>query len=279
MELEKKSFQKKIDLNCDLGQSWGIYNLRDEESLLPYVTSVNIACGGHAGDGKSMLKALKIARDLKLNVGAHIGYPDLAGFGRREMRLDNDDLQATLHGQIGALEGMARSLNLSLTHVRPHGAMYHRIFIDAAFAETLARIVLSYSPWLILVGPSCPHFEAAGNATGLSIAPELHLDKQYRRDGQLNKLGQGRPLSYDFVQQQAASLFSTGKIITEGGKRLRLGFRTVHLSMERNYALELASSLSSLLEQKPTPINSMTGIQNIEPLELRERLSLTTPYV
>jgi len=261
----QKSFLRGIDLNCDLAQGWGTYKHSQEEALLPFVSSVNIACGAHAGDPNSITQALKLAKEYSLSVGAHIGYPDLAGFGRREVRLDPDELQACITSQLGLLAGMARSQGITLTHVRPHGAMYYRCANDNLFAENIAKAVASFSSWLTFVGPIGNYLNLISDVTGLKTVGEVHLDKPYRRDATLHKSPNAlRMLPFDFACAQARSLLFQNKLIVEGGRRLRVAFRTVHLSMDKPYSLQLAEYVSNLLKKGPLAFDGVSRVEDIQ---------------
>src|SRR5580658_2884203 len=139
-----------IDINTNLGEGFGPYRIEGESDMLPYVTSANIACGAHAGDPVLMEAALEEVRYYGLSLGAHIGYPDLAGFGRREIHLTSGELRASILYQLGALSGLARTLGFEITQVRPHGFLYRQLFHDARTATTVARAIAEFDRWLVL---------------------------------------------------------------------------------------------------------------------------------
>ncbi|MDX1918225.1 MAG: 5-oxoprolinase subunit PxpA [Candidatus Caenarcaniphilales bacterium] len=243
------AIRHSLDLNCDLAQSWGAYKHAAEEELLAYVSSVNIACGGHAGDPPSIMAALKAAKDHHLNVGAHIGFPDLGSFGRREFRLDYDELNAYIAAQLGLLAGMAKSYGITLTHFRPHGAMYFRCAIDPQFAEILAKAVARFSGWLTFVGPAGSYLAEIKDKVGIKVAGEVHLDRPYRKDGSLLKFPNQKTVSFETALSQARSLIYEQRAILEGGKTMRFNFRTIHLNMDRIYSVNLAQQVHQMLKQ------------------------------
>ncbi len=247
---------RQIDLNCDLAQAWGPYKYADEEALLPFVSTVNIACGGHAGDPPNILKALILAKQRKLAVGAHIGYPDLNNFGRREMKLDYDELSAYISAQLGLLAAIGKSQNIEITHFRPHGALYYKCASDTIFAEQLGKIVASFSCWLTFIGPAGNYLNAVSDSSGLKVAGEIHLDKSYRRDGVLNKPGIDKNINLDLALAQAHSAIWQGKLMVEGGKYIRLPFKTIHLNMNKPYSLDLATEVFNYLNQSPESLES-----------------------
>lgn len=277
-QFNNQSFYRKLDLNCDLAQKWGPYKHSSEEALLPFVSSVNISCGGHAGDPSSILNALKLAQQHNLTVGAHIGFPDLMGFGRREMRMDYDELQATITAQIGLLAGMAKGFGITITHVRPHGAMYYKCANDSIFVEQVTKAIASFSAWLTFVGPVGNYLGSISENAGLKTVGEVHLDKSYRKDGSLNRFNAGRPISFEFASAQARSLIFQNKLILEGGRRIRTSFRTIHLSMDKPYSLQLAEYVNKLLEEEPVSFDGASRIENIQIKDLVGASSLSNYY-
>lgn len=269
--MKNESFQleyspKQIDLNCDLAQAWGIYKLCEEETLLPYVSTVNIACGAHAGDPPSILKALKLAKEHGLAVGALVGYPDIPGFGMREIRMDIDELNAYISSQLGLLVGMARGLGITLTHFRPHGALYHKCASDSIFAEQVAKIVARFSAWMAFVGPAGSYLNVINDVAGIRTIGEVHLDRLYRKDGALHKFAPARGVSYEFAMAQAKSLIFQGKLIVEGGRRIRVPYKTIHLSLERPFAVELAEAVAALIKGGPKTFDTTSKMENLEPV-------------
>ncbi len=270
---------RKIDLNCDLAQGWGVYRHRDEELLLPYVSSVNIACGSHAGDPPLIMRSLKVAKEKNLAVGAHVGYPDLAGFGRLEMRLDADELNAYVTSQLGLLAGLAKNYGITLTHFRPHGAMYYKCAVDTVFAEQLAKAVAKFSSWIAFVGPAGSYLNAINDVTGLKTFGEVHLDRFYRKDCTLHKFTANRTVSYEFCLAQAKSLIFQNKLIVEGGRRNRVPFKTIHLNLDRPYSLNLAEAVTNLLKEGPAFPDPLSKIENLQPVkDLKDDVSLLSRW-
>jgi UPF0271 protein len=175
----------QIDLNCDCGESFGAWHMGDDAGVLPYVTSANIACGGHAGDPQVMRKTLQICKDLGVTVGAHPGYPDLQGFGRRSLPLSPAEVENSLLAQIGALAALARAEGLELHHVKAHGALYNDAARNPALANAIARAVAAFSRELILVGLAGSALIDAGAELGLQVAAEAFADRTYEADGSL----------------------------------------------------------------------------------------------
>jgi UPF0271 protein len=175
----------KIDLNCDLGESFGRYTLGDDAAIMPYITSANIACGFHGGDPGVMGATVRLAKQHGVAVGAHPGWPDLQGFGRRVMQLSPAEVEALVLYQIGALAAFAKAEGLALQHVKPHGALYNQAASDGQLAEAIARAVKRFNPDLVLVGLAGSRLGEAGRALGLRVADEAFPDRAYNPDGTL----------------------------------------------------------------------------------------------
>ena len=269
---------RTTDLNCALAQGWGPYTNASEDLLLPHVKTVFISCGAHAGDPSLIIKALKKAKAHDLAVGAHLGYPDLITFGRRELRLDHDELSACIQSQLGLLAGLAQSLNMEITHFKPQGALYNKASVDSIFTEQLARIAEKFSRWLTFVGPASNHLQNAGELASLQTAGEVYLDKFYRKDGSLYKSPPNKPITLDFCLSQARSLLETGRLIVEGGKRLKLSFKTINLNLDHSFSLELAQKLHQLYPKSFESLDNLHRIKNFQVTDLRQASSLTSEY-
>ena len=165
--LERKQI-KNIDFNCDLAQSFGVYRNNSEYNLLDYVSSVNISCGFHAGDPATIKEAILAAKEKNIVVGAHIGFDDIQGFGYRPMDLDEDEIDALVMYQVGALMSFAKAYGLEIEHVRPHGAMYKMAAEDFTFASAVANAIKKCSNWLVYYG-------AYGDVTAESVKKLIYL--------------------------------------------------------------------------------------------------------
>jgi UPF0271 protein len=175
-----------VDINADLGESFGHWRLGDDEALVQHLTSANLACGFHAGDFRVMERSVALCASAGVAVGAQPGYPDLLGFGRRPMPFTPDEVEQLVRYQIGALEAFCRAHGMELQHVKPHGALYNQAAADAALANAIARAVARFSPDLALLGlaGSGPFADAAAD-NGLRFVPEAFADRRYLADGTL----------------------------------------------------------------------------------------------
>jgi UPF0271 protein len=174
-----------IDLNCDMGESFGAWTMGQDAEVLAHVSSANIACGFHAGDPVTMRRTVVAAVARGVAIGAHPSLPDLAGFGRREMRVSADETYALTLYQIGALAAMARAAGAGLRHVKPHGALYNMAAKDRVLADAIAAAVRDFDAALILVGLAGSELPRAGEAAGLAVAHEAFADRRYQVDGSL----------------------------------------------------------------------------------------------
>ena len=208
----------KIDLNCDMGESFGHYPLGSDAEIIRYISSANIACGFHAGDPLVMSATVALAAAARVNIGAHPGYPDLQGFGRRNMELSPAEIEALVLYQIGALAGFARSAGVELVHVKPHGALYNQAAKDPALAAAVARGVAHFSRELILVGLAGSRLIDAGIDAGLPTASEGFADRAYNPDGSLRARSLPGAVHTDPAEAaaQAVRLAQQGIPITAG---------------------------------------------------------------
>ncbi len=175
----------KIDLNSDLGESFGRYTLGNDGQVVPLVTSINAACGFHAGDPLVMKKTVRLAKDAGVSIGAHPGFDDLQGFGRRNMVLSAEELQACVLYQIGALDAFVRAEGLRLAHVKPHGAMYNMAAKDRTIAEAICQAVLAYDPGLIILAQESGELYRTAVRMHMKAAAEVFADRAYEEDGTL----------------------------------------------------------------------------------------------
>lgn len=176
---------RHIDLNADVGESFGPWPMGSDAELIPLVTSASVACGFHAGDPLTIRRTVRLALEHGVAVGAHPGYPDLAGFGRRDLAMAAEELEAAVLYQVAALAGIVRAEGGRLTHVKAHGALYNRAAADLATAEAVARAVARLDPSLRLFGPPGSALLAAGRAAGLRCTAEGFADRAYEADGTL----------------------------------------------------------------------------------------------
>jgi UPF0271 protein len=236
----------QIDINADAGESFGRWALGDDAEFLRHVSSVNIACGYHAGDPVNMRATLKLARDYNIAAGAHPGLPDLLGFGRRVLAADRGELVDYCLYQIGALEALARDIGIGLRHVKPHGALYKMCADDPELSTALAQAIRRYDPqmWLVLIdGPGAD----AAEATGVRIAREAFIDLNYDEDGNLIVERQPAGIEPGTVAQRARRVVESGELGLLGGGTRRVRAMTLCLHGDRSNSTEVARTVKAAL--------------------------------
>jgi UPF0271 protein len=213
-----------VDLNSDLGESFGAWRLGDDEALLDVVTSANVACGFHAGDPSTLRRTVEAAAARGVAVGAQVSYPDLVGFGRRAMDVAPDDLAADVLYQVGALDGLCRAAGTRVRYVKPHGALYHRTAADDVQAAAVAAAVRSYDPALSLLGPAGSAASRAAETAGLRFVAEGFADRGVAPDGRLVPRGAPGDLltDQDAVVARAVRMVVEGRVTAVDGSDVRV---------------------------------------------------------
>ena len=201
-----------IDLNCDMGESYGTYNIGCDDKIMPLITSANIACGFHAGDPSVMRKTVELAKKHSVAIGAHPGFPDLNGFGRRNMSLSYDELFSAVVYQIGALAAFCSQAKVRLTHVKPHGALYNMAAKDLKIAEAIAAAIQAVDDTLIYFGQARSEMIYAARNLNLGYACEIFADRAYNNDGTLV----ARTLAGAVIHDDAAVTRRIVKLVTSG---------------------------------------------------------------
>lgn len=245
----QRQLSQNLDINTNLGEGYGPYKMEGESDVLPYVTSANIACGAHAGDPVIMEAALEEVRYYGLSLGAHIGYPDIQGFGRREMHLSTAELRATILFQLGALAGIARTLGFEITQVRPHGFLYRQITGDPRTAAVVAKAVSEYDRWLVLIGPAGSSLQTAGERAGIRVAGEAWIDRAYDSNGHLLPHSHSRAVikNPNEILNQAASLIRHGTVTAIDGTKVQLDFETLHMHAGMAQARQVAEQVRNMI--------------------------------
>jgi UPF0271 protein len=210
---------KRIDLNCDLGEAFGPWTLGRDEEILDAVTSINVACGFHAGDPGVMRRTVRLAAARGVQVGAHPGLPDLQGFGRRVLAVTPGEVHAMILYQVGALYAFTRAEGIPLAHVKPHGALYNMAAADPVLARAVAQAVRDFDPGLLLVGLAGSHLVLEARALGLRAAAEAFADRSYERDGSLTP----RTLEGAMVEDEDLAAARVLRLVQEGRVRSRQG--------------------------------------------------------
>lgn len=249
--LEKKSL-KNIDFNCDLAQSFGIYKNNCEFELLDYVSSVNISCGFHAGDPMTIKNALLKAKEKNVVIGAHIGFDDIQGFGYRPMELTEEEIEALVIYQVGALMSFAKTYKLEIEHVRPHGAMYKMASEDFNFSCSIANAVKKCSQWLVYYGASGDVISKVGEYVNIPVAQEVYLEKMYNTDGTINSVAKDNE-NTDMEIQRLKTLLSYSQVSNVEGGKTFVNADTIHFSSRLSNSVELIKKAREIIT--PVPVN------------------------
>jgi 5-oxoprolinase (ATP-hydrolysing) subunit A len=234
-----------IDLNCDMGESFGAFVIGQDEALMEYVTSVNIACGFHGGDPSVMRKTISAAAKRRLAIGAHPGYPDLQGFGRREMKFSPDEIYDMVLYQVGALNAFAEASGTALHHVKPHGALYNLAAKDLAVATAIAKAVYDVNKKLQFVGLSGSELRVAGEKVGLKTVSEVFADRTYQDDGTLTPRTSAGALieNENDAARQVLQMVLHGKVKTLSGKEINIKPETICIHGDGKNALNYAKAI------------------------------------
>jgi lactam utilization protein B len=240
-----------IDLNADLGESYGIWRLGDDEALLDVVTSANVACGFHGGDPRVMAATVRAAVERRVAIGAHISYPDLVGFGRRAMEVSPAEMAADAVYQLGALDGVARVAGGRVAYVKPHGALYHRVASDRDHARALLEAMRAYDPGLILLTlPGSSAAQVAGEL-GMVVVGEAFADRGYLPGGELVPRRQPGALVHEkeAVVERALRLAREGTVVAVDGSVVKVAAGSLCLHGDTPGAAALARAVREGLEE------------------------------
>lgn len=249
----------RIDLNCDMGESFKLTGLENDTALLNYVTSANIACGFHAGDPITMAQTVKVAVAKGVAIGAHPSYHDIEGFGRRQQDLSLDEIEALVLYQTGALSAFARANGTELTHVKPHGALYNLAAVKPTVARAIALGVVAFSRDVILVGlATAPAFLEEGRRVGLRVAGEAFIDRAYNPDGTLvsRQLPNSLLTDPEVAATQAMGLVQ-GHVQASDGSILKLQADTLCIHGDGPTALAIAKAVREVLQQAGVKVCSL----------------------
>lgn len=248
----------KVDLNSDLGESFGRYTLGEQQEILKYVTSANVACGFHAGDPSVMRETVKLAIDNGVRIGAHPGLPDLVGFGRRDMAITPQEAYDMVVYQIGALQAFLDIEKETMQHVKPHGALYQMASKDPAIAKAIAQAVFDVSPSLVLFALADSELSKAGEELGLVTAHEVFADRTYQSNGMLTSRSQDDAMITD--QQKSADqvikMVKEGKVLSQQNTEVPLRADTICIHGDGDNAVAFAKYLTDSLKQHSIDITA-----------------------
>ena len=247
-----------VDLNADLGESFGTWRLGDDEAMLDVISSANVACGFHAGDALTLQRTCAAAADRGVVVGAQVSYRDLAGFGRRYIAMDPTELRADILYQLGALEGMCRVADTRVRYVKPHGALYHAVYEDEDQARALVDAVVTYDADLPILGlPGAVSLRLAEQA-GLRVITEAFADRGYTSQGRLVPRGQDGALLHDpqEVAERMVRLATEGVVTDVEGGEVEVRAQSICTHGDSPGAVEMARAVSRALSEAGVAVSS-----------------------
>ena len=248
-----------VDLNCDMGESFGAWQMGNDAALMDFVSSVNVACGFHAGDASVIRQTIETAISKNVAVGAHPSFPDLQGFGRREIKMSATEVFDIVLYQIAAVKGICESSGAKLHHVKPHGALYNQAAKDENLAEAIAKAVKAIDGKLILYGLAGSFLISEAEKLGLQTASEVFADRTYQADGSLTPRSQPNALieNTEKAAAQVWQMISEKTVTATNGEKISLLAETVCIHGDGAHALDFAKTIHSQLKAQDVKIESI----------------------
>lgn len=249
----------KVDLNCDLGESFGNYRCGMDEEVLPYISSANIACGFHASDPVVMEKTVAMAKSLGVGIGAHPGFPDLQGFGRRNMAVSKAEVRAMVLYQVGALSAFCKANKTYIAHVKPHGALYNMAVRDRNLADGICEAICELDPALILLAPAGSELEQAAKAHGIQFAKEVFADRAYEEDGTLVARTKAGAMITDELEaiDRVVRMIKERKVQAITGKDIEVQVDSICVHGDGEKAVAFVRAIRARLEQEGIEIRTL----------------------
>ncbi|WP_097027268.1 LamB/YcsF family protein [Clostridium peptidivorans] len=251
----------KVDLNSDLGESFGNYKIGLDEEVIKYVTSVNIACGWHAGDAEVMENTIKIAKENGVAVGAHPGFPDLMGFGRRNLSVNPGEMKAYIKYQLGALMAFAKAEGEKIQHVKPHGAMYNMAAKDLTLATAIAEAICEVDRDIILLGLANSELIKAGEQVGLKVANEVFADRAYNADGTLVARSKKGAVIHDadVAISRVVRMVKEGKVTAITGEDVNINAQSICVHGDNPDAVKFVKEIKTRLQEEGIEITAISN--------------------
>ncbi|MFP6776785.1 MAG: 5-oxoprolinase subunit PxpA [Alphaproteobacteria bacterium] len=234
-----------IDLNCDMGEAYGIYKCGDDAGIMPLISVANVACGFHASDPSVMRETVRLAKQHGVRVGAHPSYPDRDGFGRRRMEMEAEELTACIIYQVGALKGFLDAEGMALNHIKPHGALYGTAWRDENVARAIARAAKAFAvPLMAMSGTGMGNWY---QDEGVDVIWETYIDLEYNDHGEIVITRQHKPVSVEAAAAQALRSARDGQVQTMSGKLLDVKCETICVHSDTPGAVEIAWAVKNAL--------------------------------
>src|SRR5687767_7424322 len=248
-----------INLNADMGESYGRFTVGNDEAILKVINSASIACGFHAGDPSVMAKAVRMAKENGVSIGAHPGFNDLWGFGRRQIQMNTKDLEYMVAYQIGALNGICAGVGAKVTHVKPHGALNNMAHVDPDYAAAIARGIKSVDRDIIFVANALSEMVKAGRKEGLRVAEEAYVDRTYDDTGAMTSRKFADAMIHDAGQavKQVLSFIDEKAIISKTGKKFPTRIHTFCCHGDEGTGVEVVSAVRQALEKQGIKLTTL----------------------
>lgn len=252
----------KVDLNSDIGESFGAYKMGNDAAVMDAVTSANVACGFHAGDPLVMKKTLKACAEKGVAAGAHPGYPDLVGFGRRNMKCTPEEEYADCLYQVGAIQAFCRANGMELQHVKPHGAMYNQAAKDPELAKAIAQAIKDAGEGIILMGLANSAFEEAAKEVGIPFAAEAFADRGYMPDGSLVPRAKPGAVIHDVAEaaKRVVRMVTEGKVTAIDGTEINFRPQSICMHGDTPEAVEMAKAVRTALEAAGVKVTNLKEV-------------------
>lgn len=252
---------QKIDINCDMGESFGLYQMGNDESMMEYISSANIACGYHAGDPEVMRKTVELAKNHNVAIGAHPGLPDLVGFGRRKMDVTLSEVKNYITYQMGALREFCTALNTSIQHCKPHGALYMMAMEDRDIAKVVLEALAEIDTNMIISAMNNSAIVDVGPEVGIRVAKEVYSDREHTTTGSIILTRAGSAIEdYQSMTDRVVRMVKEGKVIANTGEEVSLEADTVCIHADTPGATTLAQSIVKELEKNQIEISPMNKV-------------------
>lgn len=251
----------KVDLNCDMGEGFGLYKFGSDEEMMPYITSANIACGYHAGDPETMRKSVQLAKNHNVAIGAHPSFPDLMGFGRRYMDCSPSEIKSYVTYQLGALREFANVNKVQVQHCKPHGALYMTAMEDEVIAKAILEAIGEIDDQITVFALNNSAVELLGNKMGIPIAKEAYSDREHTSTGSIVLTREGAPIKdYNAMGNRVLRMVKDKKVKAHTGKEVSIQADTICIHSDTPGAPELARTIYELLTKNNVEV---TAIKNI----------------
>lgn len=253
----------KVDLNCDMGESFGLYQLGQDEEMMQYITSANIACGYHGGDPHIMRKTVELAKAHRVAVGAHPAFPDLIGFGRRYMKCTPAEVKDYVTYQLGALREFASASGVRIRHCKPHGALYMMAMEDEQLARSILEAIAVVDPDTVVFALNNSAMAQVAGQLGVPVALEVYADREHTVNGSIVLTRTGPIIrEYSEMAQRVVSMVKDGKVLAHTGEEARITAQTVCIHSDTPGAVQLAKAIVSALQENGitiAPIREVLG--------------------